>query len=254
MSCCGFPLHVRNSSTPRPHGFTLIELLTVIAIIAILMGLLFPALNSAKTSSRKAQARSDETSLVTACMAYNRDYGVYPLNSTNANSGSPAGGGWDTCYGDPGPHRLYSSADLCNILRAVADTAWNTNNQLNTRQVVYFEPNIARNATNPRGGLVTASNGVTGPAGNQIPYGAFVDPWGEEYIVFLDANYDGSLSIPPPNEPYTEAAAYWFYSNSPPNSINVNSGVAAVSLGADLQWGTAGNSIFQGSDDIASWQ
>lgn len=238
----------------RERGFTLIELLTVIAIIAILMGLLFPALNSAKTAARKSQARTDETSLVNACHAYYVDYGVYPLNSQNANGGISGGGGWDTCYGDNGPNRLYSSADLCDILRAVADSKWNTNNQLNSRQVVYFEPTIAKNATNPRGGLVTAPNGVTGPVGNQIPYGAYVDPWGEEYVVFLDSNYDGSLSIPPSGQAYTEAAVYWFYYDSPQNSINVNCGVAAVSLGPDCKWGTGGNAIFQGSDDVASWQ
>ena len=248
----GIPLRL----SARKQGFTLIELLTVVAIIAILMALLLPALNAAKNAAKKAQARTDETSLVNATHSYYVDYGAYPL-IPGAHYNATAGvNGWDTCYGDPGG--AYSSADLCDILRAVDDTglnshAFNAGNQLNIRHVVYFEPQVAKNATTPRGGLVTASGGVNGPLGKPIPYGGFVDPWGLEYVVFIDANYDGTLSqtTSAMTANGVTPALSWFYIAPLPN---VNSGVAAVSLGPDLSWGTGGNGIFAGSDDIATWQ
>jgi prepilin-type N-terminal cleavage/methylation domain-containing protein len=221
-------------SISRRKGFTLIELLTVIAIIAILMGLLLPAMNAAKNAAKKSQAGTDMHSLVLAVHNYYTDYGIYPVNATNASAGAV---GYDTVYGDP--NGLYSTADLCNILRAIPDNRFNQKNQLNLRQVVYFEGNNAKSLTTPRAGLTAQA--VTGPQGNKIPAGAFVDPWGMEYVVFIDADYLGNVN---------QALGWFYYKNTPV----VNAGVAACSLGADSQWGTAGNGDFTGSDDIATWQ
>jgi len=62
----------------RIKAFTLIELLIVIAIIGILMALLFPAVGSAITAARKAQARNDVVQIVNACRAYETEYGIGP--------------------------------------------------------------------------------------------------------------------------------------------------------------------------------
>ncbi len=50
----------------------------MIAIIAILMGLLFPAIIAAKNTARKAQAKNDESQIVTAVKMFYTDYGQYP--------------------------------------------------------------------------------------------------------------------------------------------------------------------------------
>lgn len=73
--------------TSSKKAFTLIELLIVIAILGILMSLLFPAVNSAIDSARKAQAKNDVTQIATAVVAYEAEYGRLPLpNSTSVDS------------------------------------------------------------------------------------------------------------------------------------------------------------------------
>src|SRR5947209_14700395 len=76
------------NSHPQPRrtlaAFTLIELLTVITIIAILMGLLFPAINIAKDQANKARARADVTGIAAAVKAYYTEYGKYPVGASAA--------------------------------------------------------------------------------------------------------------------------------------------------------------------------
>jgi prepilin-type N-terminal cleavage/methylation domain-containing protein len=58
----------------NPRAFTLIELLVVIAIIALLIGILLPALGEARRSARLAKGMANLRSLVTASVSYGSEF------------------------------------------------------------------------------------------------------------------------------------------------------------------------------------
>ena len=66
-------------------GFTMVELLTTIVIIAILLGLLIPALNMVRNSAWQARQKAQFTSIDMSIMAFKNDYGDYPPSYLNSN-------------------------------------------------------------------------------------------------------------------------------------------------------------------------
>jgi len=70
--------HLDNSTRKR-HGFTLVELLVVIGIVAMLMGILLPALGKARDAAKMTQCASNIRQLFAAVSLYvNDNHGFCP--------------------------------------------------------------------------------------------------------------------------------------------------------------------------------
>ena len=225
------------NSHPQPrsrlHGFTLVELLTVIAIIAILMGLLFPVLGIIKDKAHYAAAKTACLGIITAVKAYNTEYGKYPEPRATAPS-TPA----DAIVGEStgGAGGTVGNENLFNTLRAKA-VGTNASHALNPRRIVFFDGKDAANTAAPKGGFGSS--------------GAFFDPWGAQYCVAIDLDYDNQLGT----LPYLDFPA----AKAP------QTGCGAYSLGKDGVLGTKSTSGGTGdkyykstggipSDDVISWQ
>ncbi len=75
----------------RSHGFTLVELLVVIAVIAVLAGLLLPALAKAKAQAQRVQCMNNQKQLGIASALYSGDN--FDSLVTNGEVDSTAGNG-----------------------------------------------------------------------------------------------------------------------------------------------------------------
>ena len=145
------------------QAFTLIELLVVITVIAILMGLLFPAFQGVQNQAKKAQTKNDLVHIVTAANAYYTEYGKYPVVT------------------DDTP--ITNNADLFYTLRAIATGNANANDAANPRKIVFLEIPDAKNQNQPRAGIKTSD-------------GQWYDLWGTSYKIAIDGNYDNVVTNP----------------------------------------------------------
>jgi len=139
---------------PNAAGFTLIEVIVIVAILAILAGILAPMIFSQIDDAKLARAEADCKSISSAILAFRKDLGVWPNHSG-------AGCGENTQF-------LRGGGDLPGGL---ADMAYQTTATVLFSDVLMVDDEGCYNATKYRGPYLPVVN---------------TDPWGNAY--FLAAN------------------------------------------------------------------
>ena len=140
----------------RQH-FTLIELLVVIGLIAILAGILIPAVNGALKKADETKAKAQITTLLNAIKQFEATYGYLPVPSSYSTDGTPLTA---TQYDE-------LIAMLQGNPNNITFTSWSRNP--NTRNQQFLD--------------------VVG----NTP-GEYLDPWGARFTIAFDSGNDGRIS------------------------------------------------------------
>ena len=97
----------RNRFRQPPHGFTLIELLVVVAIIALLVSILLPALDEARRMAKLVACKANQRSIALGMEMYAGEFDSYPPFLTNLSVPEP-----QTDPSLPGSHFIISNGHV----------------------------------------------------------------------------------------------------------------------------------------------
>jgi prepilin-type N-terminal cleavage/methylation domain-containing protein len=156
----------------RGIAFTLVELLVVMAIIAILIGVVIAGISNALAFAKRTKANATAVQIQTAMQNYYTEYGVY---AASANDAATPG---DTYYSGVTDGARWQNLmwALCGNINPLTGQAVTTGTVPNTRSIQYLTP--TRSDLDTQYGIPANPFGTTGTA---APY----------YYMAVDNDYSG---------------------------------------------------------------
>ncbi len=143
----------------KKRVFTLVELLVVIGIIAVLAGILLPAVSGSMQKADQTKAKAQITTLVNAIKQFEATYGYLP---TKYYDGDDKKSLLDTTNTDKVKDTLYE-----NLIRILQNEE-TSDKKINVRKIKFLD--------------------IQG----NIP-GVYQDPWDKDFIVYLDSDANGKI-------------------------------------------------------------
>lgn len=200
-----FPPSDRKRTLQLRTGFTLLELMVVVVIIALLIGLLLPAVNSVRRTARDAEVRSDIAALEDAIGKFKLTFGTEPPSRITLYA---AAADWESAALAPNNRRykglikelwpqfnFANCGGLSNGTNFVGLPCTPTQLDLSGSECLVFF----------LGGLVnTTSGGLTGFSKDpQAPFGNGTNREGPFF------EFKGSLKTPLSSPPCIGSDSYW---------------------------------------------
>jgi prepilin-type N-terminal cleavage/methylation domain-containing protein len=233
----------KQTSQSQRAAFTLVEMLVVVAIVAILAGILIPVVGRAKTKAQVAAAKAEMAGLEAAIKSYKTDYNRWPLPK---NSMKNVGG--DFTYGARGATYVTPGNEALMEILMAKDGGFNQGHGRNPKKNKYIEPKESGEM-----------NGIPGLSTT----GRYHDPFGNEYFISLDLSGDGVCVDAAYSTPSVSGAtggglvglvSYKTIRPTAPDLYVYKGEVMIWSYGPDKTGGEEAASEGSNQDNILSWR